>query len=268
MRSRQQQSERNANSRYKPSNKQGFSQNQGRNWSSGQQDYDTERSNYGNNQDYSASQNRRDERSDDDTSSSNPNNHYSGNGNSTGRQTGNQLGAQGNWSHENSERAGNFSRANQLFGPNTGYNTRGDEEFNPSGSYGSYASQSGSNANGTYSGSEQRTSHFGKGPKGYKRSDERIQEDVNQALWRHHEIDATEIDVTVSNGTVTLSGTVSERPMKRAAEVAIEDLEGVDDVLNQISVQTKSNHLSTNSKTTSDGQKNRSASKASNDTMM
>ncbi len=36
--------------------------------------------------------------------------------------------------------------------------------------------------------------HFGKGPKGYQRADERIKEDVCEALLIHTEIDATEVE--------------------------------------------------------------------------
>ena len=45
-----------------------------------------------------------------------------------------------------------------------------------------------------------RQSHVGRGPKGYRRSDERIEEDINEQLPRHPEIDAREIEVKVKNG--------------------------------------------------------------------
>jgi osmotically-inducible protein OsmY len=51
--------------------------------------------------------------------------------------------------------------------------------------------------------------HRGKGPKNYQRSDSRIQEDVNDALTDDPRIDATNIEVTVNNGEVTINGTVS-----------------------------------------------------------
>lgn len=83
-------------------------------------------------------------------------------------------------------------------------------------------------------------SHAGKGPKGYRRSDERIQEDVNEALSQNPEIDATEIEVKVNNGEVTLSGTVTERHFKRIAEDVAERCSGVQDVRNEIRVQRES----------------------------
>lgn len=79
--------------------------------------------------------------------------------------------------------------------------------------------------------------HQGKGPKGYQRSDDRIKEQVNDALEEAHDVDASEIDVQVMNGEVTLTGTVSDRMQKRRAEETVEYLRGVKDVHNQLRVQ-------------------------------
>jgi hypothetical protein len=83
----------------------------------------------------------------------------------------------------------------------------------------------------------QRGQHSGRGPKGYRRSDDRIREDVNEELTRHPDIDASEIDVRVENGEVTLSGTVEERRDKRLAEDIVERVSGVTDVHNQVRVR-------------------------------
>ena len=75
----------------------------------------------------------------------------------------------------------------------------------------------------------------GKGPKGYKRSDERIREDVHDRLsegW----IDASEIEVDVRGGEVTLKGTVTDRSSKVMAEDLVEHVTGVVDVHNQLRV--------------------------------
>lgn len=77
----------------------------------------------------------------------------------------------------------------------------------------------------------------GKGPKGYQRSDERIAEDINEALTQHPGIDASEIEVKVENGQVTLGGTVSERHYKRMAEDVADRCPGVRDVCNEIRIQ-------------------------------
>jgi osmotically-inducible protein OsmY len=77
----------------------------------------------------------------------------------------------------------------------------------------------------------------GRGPKGYTRSDERIREDVSDRLEQHGEIDATDIEVRVSNGEVTLEGTVEDRRTKRMAEDIIETCPGVKQVHNRIRIQ-------------------------------
>jgi hypothetical protein len=84
---------------------------------------------------------------------------------------------------------------------------------------------------------EEVKNFFGFGPKGYKRSDERIREDVSEALYRAPEVNASDIEVEVQDGLVTLKGTVTERRMKRLAEDCAADVSGVDDVRNEIRVQ-------------------------------
>jgi osmotically-inducible protein OsmY len=79
--------------------------------------------------------------------------------------------------------------------------------------------------------------HRGRGPKGYTRSDERIKEDVNDRLSDDAFLDASEIEVMVSNGEVTLSGTVENRIDKRRAEDLAEDISGVSNVQNQLRVK-------------------------------
>jgi osmotically-inducible protein OsmY len=79
--------------------------------------------------------------------------------------------------------------------------------------------------------------HRGRGPKGYARSDERIREDINDRLSDDSFLDATEIDVTVNNGEVTLTGSVENRIDKRRAEDLAEDISGVKNVQNQLRVK-------------------------------
>jgi osmotically-inducible protein OsmY len=81
-----------------------------------------------------------------------------------------------------------------------------------------------------------RGQHRGRGPKGYTRSDERIKEDINDRLSDDPFIDATEIDVTVTNGEVTLTGKVDDRSDKRRAEDIAEAVSGVINVENRIRV--------------------------------
>lgn len=81
------------------------------------------------------------------------------------------------------------------------------------------------------------TSYHGRGPKGFKRSDERIKEEVCELLTRDHSIDAEDIDVEVKEGEVTLSGTVPDRRMKHMAEDCVERALGVKDVINNVRVK-------------------------------
>ncbi|MFX7506872.1 SWFGD domain-containing protein, partial [Acinetobacter baumannii] len=55
----------------------------------------------------------------------------------------------------------------------------------------------------------------GRGPRGYSRSDERVREDVSDRLTDDAYIDASDIEVTVSGGEVTLTGMVPDRHTKR-----------------------------------------------------
>jgi osmotically-inducible protein OsmY len=80
-------------------------------------------------------------------------------------------------------------------------------------------------------------SYAGRGPKNYQRSDERIREDVISRLTDDHRVDASDVDVRVQNGEVTLGGQVQDRRMRRAAEECVEDLPGVRDVHNELRVQ-------------------------------
>jgi hypothetical protein len=89
---------------------------------------------------------------------------------------------------------------------------------------------------GSY-GERERGRHAGRGPKGWQRSDERIREDINERLTDHPHIDASEIEVQVQGGEVTLTGTVDERNAKRLAEDIAESVSGVRDVHNQLRVQ-------------------------------
>jgi BON domain len=78
--------------------------------------------------------------------------------------------------------------------------------------------------------------YAGRGPKGYQRSDERLKEEVCDRLTADSEIDATDIEVSVQNGEVSLEGTVSERRMKRDAEDCAESVPGVREVHNRIRI--------------------------------
>ncbi|MBM0103273.1 BON domain-containing protein [Steroidobacter sp. S1-65] len=78
--------------------------------------------------------------------------------------------------------------------------------------------------------------HRGRGPRGYQRADRRIQEDICDRLTDDDRIDASDIDVKVENGEVTLSGTLRSRNAKRWAIQIAEQTSGVKDVHTSIRV--------------------------------
>ena len=77
----------------------------------------------------------------------------------------------------------------------------------------------------------------GYGPRGYHRSDERIQDDINDRLTWDGRIDATDVHVQVRDGLATLSGVTDSRYEKRVAEEIAEQEPGVWDVDNEIRVR-------------------------------
>ena len=81
-----------------------------------------------------------------------------------------------------------------------------------------------------------RGDHAGRGPKGYKRSDDRIREDVSDRLSDDSWLDASDIEVMVSDTEITLSGTVSDRDAKRRAESLAEGVSGASHVQNNLRV--------------------------------
>jgi len=67
----------------------------------------------------------------------------------------------------------------------------------------------------------------GRGPRDYTRPDSRIREDVCDALTAHDAIDASDIEVTVLDGEVTLSGMVDDSVAKALAEATAGGCTGV-----------------------------------------
>ena len=79
--------------------------------------------------------------------------------------------------------------------------------------------------------------HFrGKGPKDYRRSDERIREDICDSLTDDRFLDASNVEIEVRNGEVILSGSVGDRRAKRRAEDLAESIRGVKHLENRLKV--------------------------------
>lgn len=79
--------------------------------------------------------------------------------------------------------------------------------------------------------------HRGRGPRAYQRSDERISDEIHQLLTFHPEIDASDIEVLVEKGVVTLRGKIDHRTTKRLTEDLCEDVYGVREVHNELRVE-------------------------------
>jgi osmotically-inducible protein OsmY len=120
------------------------------------------------------------------------------------------------------------------------YGSSGGSSYGTAGSYGgesrSYCSESPRGPQGRSSG---QGIHRGRGPRNYKRADERIREDVCDCLTEDAYIDASSIDVAVTEGEVVLTGTVFQRDDKRRAEDLAEGISGVKDVRNNLRISSE-----------------------------
>jgi osmotically-inducible protein OsmY len=84
--------------------------------------------------------------------------------------------------------------------------------------------------------SQEQGMYRGRGPRNYRRSDERIREDVCDCLTDDPRLDASNVEVTVKDCEVTLAGSVNRREDKRRAEDLVERISGVKDVRNNLRV--------------------------------
>ncbi|HET8650530.1 MAG TPA: BON domain-containing protein [Gemmatimonadales bacterium] len=154
------------------------------------------------------------------------------------------------------------------YGPGYGRGGYGPTSYGQSAGYGGYGQYRrpeydswGNTYGGNTYGSEYQGQHAGRGPRNYHRSDERIEEDLNEQLTRHSGLDASDIDVQVKSGEVTLSGSVDSRWAKRMAEDIAETCSGVTDVHNQIKVRQQSSASgSSGAQHTGDSERQKTAS--------
>ena len=78
--------------------------------------------------------------------------------------------------------------------------------------------------------------HRGKGPSDYRRSQDRIREDICDRLTDDDRVDASNVRVQIEDDAVILSGTVNSREEKRRAEDLVESISGVRNVENRLRV--------------------------------
>lgn len=91
----------------------------------------------------------------------------------------------------------------------------------------------------------QGPSYAGRGPRGYQRTDERIREEVCDRLTDDPRIDASDVEVHMKGGELTLSGSVRTREEKRFTEDLVERISGVREVNNHLRVRPATEVLGT-----------------------
>ncbi|MNT07329.1 BON domain protein [compost metagenome] len=90
------------------------------------------------------------------------------------------------------------------------------------------------------------------GPRGYQRSDDRIRDQICERLTYARGVDVSDVSVDVSNGVVSLTGTVCERGQKYYIEDLADGTYGVKEVNNDIRVRREGYGTSAGSTGTSE----------------
>lgn len=143
---------------------------------------------------------------------------------------------------------GQSGQSRYAYGAHTPYGYRGGNEYDQRGRGGEYADDGHREHEGrswleragekvsAFFGADDQGSYRGRGPKGYRRSDDRIREDVSDRLTDDPWLDASNIEVDVSECEVVLKGAVNSREDKRRAENLAEAISGVRNVQNHLRV--------------------------------
>jgi Predicted periplasmic or secreted lipoprotein len=76
-------------------------------------------------------------------------------------------------------------------------------------------------------------------PKGYRRSDERLRDDVYQRLVQAQDVDVSDVSFDVRDGVVTLEGSVPQRHVRFVLEDLVARCPGVRDVHNRMQLVAK-----------------------------
>jgi osmotically-inducible protein OsmY len=168
---------------------------------------------------------------------------YGGGSMSRGGMSGGSMN-QGGWGGRGMDEGGYSGQGS--FGRSGGQGGMGGRGMHEGGSAGqsgygggsTYGMSGGQGGVGTSMGRGQATQRgVGRGPKGYKRSDERIREDICDRLMQNDDLDSSDVEVQVSGGEVTLQGTVESRQMKHVIENIVDSVQGVQEVHNQLRVK-------------------------------
>lgn len=79
-------------------------------------------------------------------------------------------------------------------------------------------------------------SHMGQRPHLHRRSDDKIHEEIWELLTNNADLDASEVELHVEGGEVTLTGTVDSRDAKWLTEDLVNSVTGVREVNNRLKV--------------------------------
>ena len=96
-----------------------------------------------------------------------------------------------------------------------------------------------------YRAAESRSSELGwrdnrgKAPRSYKRSDQRIMEDIFEAVSAEMTLDSSDVEINITNGEVVLSGNVRDRRDKWRIEDLVENISGVTHIENRIRITSE-----------------------------
>lgn len=77
----------------------------------------------------------------------------------------------------------------------------------------------------------------GVGPKGYRRSDERLHEEICERICIDPRVDASGFEVEVADAVVTLRGAAPDRQTKRLSGAIAASITGVADVMNELRIE-------------------------------
>ena len=165
-------------------------------------------------------------------------NRYRGGGQGQGQRSYRSSFGQGDYDYSDFDAAGDHRSGRPSGGRASGSYGGGATSYGSSAGYGDeYGRRSNQASDWGSSHEELSGQHRGRGPRGYRRSDDRIREEVCDCLTDDEWLDASNIEIVVKDAEVYLSGTVSDRDDKRRAEALAERISGVKEVQNSIRVQ-------------------------------
>jgi hypothetical protein len=101
------------------------------------------------------------------------------------------------------------------------------------------AGEEGEETGGEAAADVERGPYAGVAPRGYRRSDERVREDICERFTAHGYLDPSDVEVAVHGGDAMLTGTVGTRAQKRLAGELAASVSGVRHVHDHLRVEPR-----------------------------